>query len=147
MAILSPSRGVWSVEETGHQSVEEDVSTTTKISTKPLLEDIHDAKTVYVAESSIPGAAEGVFLRRDLSKGSLAAIYNGVRMTTREARKRKEDRKSMYRIHGWGDTVLNVPPAYVDTRNYSASLGHKVNHAKVPNSEFRFLWHPRLRHY
>ena len=32
---------------------------------------------------------EGVFLRRDLSKGSLAAIYNGVRMTTREARKRK----------------------------------------------------------
>ena len=78
----------------------------------------------------------------------------------------------MYRIHGWGDTVLNVPPAYVDTRNYSASLGHKVffvdtpsffftlvaflhlvpfltlghkvNHAKEPNSEFRFLWHPRF---
>ena len=111
---------------------------------KPLLEDTHDAKTVYVAESSIPGAAEGVFLRRDLTKGSLAAIYNGVRMTTREARKRKEDRKSMYRIHGWGDTVLNVPPAFVDTRNYSASIGHKVNHAKVPNSEFRFLWHPRF---
>ena len=60
--------------------MEEDISTATKISTKPLLEDVHDAKTVYVAESSIPGAAEGVFLRRDLGKGSLAAIYNGVRM-------------------------------------------------------------------
>ena len=144
MALLSPSRGVWSVEESGHQYVKEDISTATKISTKPMLEDIHDAKTVYVAESSISGASEGVFLRRDLSKGSLAAIYNGVRMTTREARRRKEDRKSVYRIHGWGDTVLNVPPAYVDTGNYSASLGHKVNHAKVPNSEFRFLWHPRF---
>ena len=50
-----------------------------------------------------------------------------VRMTTREARKRKEDRKSQYRIHGWGDMVLNVPPAFVDTRNYTASLGHKVS--------------------
>ena len=48
-------------------------------------------------------------------------------MTTREARKRKEDRKSQYRIHGWGDMVLNVPPAFVDTRNYTASLGHKVS--------------------
>ena len=48
-------------------------------------------------------------------------------MTTREARKRKKDRKSQYRIHGWGDMVLNVPPAFVDTRNYTASLGHKVS--------------------
>ena len=72
-------RGVWSIEQ-GGQTVEEDISTATKISTKPLLEDVHDAKTVYVAESSIPGAAEGVFLRRDLDKGSLAAIYNGVRI-------------------------------------------------------------------
>ena len=75
----SSFRGVWSVEQ-GGQTVEEDISTATKISTKPLLEDVHDAKTVYVAESSIPGAAEGVFLRRDLGKGSLAAIYNGVRI-------------------------------------------------------------------
>ena len=75
----SSFRGVWSIEQ-GGQTVEEDISTATKISTKPLLEDVHDAKTVYVAESSIPGAAEGVFLRRDLGKGSLAAIYNGVRM-------------------------------------------------------------------
>ena len=75
----SSFRGVWSVEQDG-QTVEEDISTATKISTKPLLEDVHDAKTVYVAESSIPGAAEGVFLRRDLGKGSLAAIYNGVRI-------------------------------------------------------------------
>ena len=62
--------------------MEEDISTATKISTKPLLEDVHDAKTVYVAESSIPGAAEGVFLSRDLGKGSLAAIYNGVRIVS-----------------------------------------------------------------
>ena len=77
----SPFRGVWSVDQDG-QTVEEDISTATKISTKPLLEDVHDAKTVYVAESSIPGAAEGVFLRRDLGKGSLAAIYNGVRIVS-----------------------------------------------------------------
>ena len=28
--------------------------------------------------------------------------------------------------------------------NYSATLGHKANHAKDPNSEFRFLRHPRF---
>ena len=32
-----------------------------------------------------------------------------VRMRTREARLRKEDRRSVYRIQGWGDTVLNIP--------------------------------------
>ena len=71
-----PSRGVWSVEEGGHQSVEEDISTATRISSKPLLEDVHDAKTVYVAESSIPGAAEGVFLRYGYGMGSLAMFTN-----------------------------------------------------------------------
>jgi hypothetical protein len=66
-----------------------------------------------------------------------------VRMSGREARLRREDRKSVYRIHGWGDTVLNIPPAAATLANYSATLGHKANHAKKPNSEFRFLQHPR----
>ena len=32
----------------------------------------------YLAESVIPGANQGVFLRRDLKEGSLATLYNGV---------------------------------------------------------------------
>lgn len=136
-------RATWVTEE-GGQAVAEDISTATRISSSPMVEDAYDARTVYIAESSIPGAHEGVFLRRDLARGTLAATYNGVRMPLREARRSREERRSMYKVQGWGDTVLNVPQAFTSTANYSATLGHKVNHAREANAEFQLLEHPRF---
>ena len=56
-----------------------DISSSTVISSEPLLEDPYEEKTVYVAESALDNAGEGLFLRRDLVIGEMAALYNGVR--------------------------------------------------------------------
>ena len=120
-----------------------DISTSTKISSEPRLEDPYEQRMVYVAESMIPGAGEGVFLRRDVRPGDLVSIYNGVRMTEQESRLRKEDRRSAYRIHGQAGEILNIPTWAQSLDNYTASLGHKINHDKKANAEFRFLDHPR----
>ena len=106
--------------------------------------DPFEEKTVYVAQSGLEGAGEGLFLRRDVQEGDLVSLYNGVRMTEQEARLRKEDRRSPYRIHGWDGQILNIPPGQHFTENYSATLAHKANHAKKANSEFRNLQHPRF---
>ena len=120
-----------------------DISSSTKISSQPRLEDPYERKAVYVAESLIEGAGEGVFLRRDAGPGDLLAVYNGVRMTEQESRLRREDRRSVYRIHGRAGDILNIPAWAQSLDNYTASLAHKVNHDKKPNAEFRFLDHPR----
>ena len=122
----------------------QDISTSTTISSDPHLADPFEEKTVYVAQSGLEGAGEGLFLRRDVQEGDLVSLYNGVRMTEQEARLRKEDRRSPYRIHGWDGKILNIPPGLHFTENYSASSAHKANHAKKANSEFRNLQHPRF---
>lgn len=121
-----------------------DISSQTVISSHPILEDPFEQKTVYVAESAIENAGEGLFLRRDVSHGDLAAFYNGVRMTENEARARKEDRRSKYRIHGWNNEILNIPKISQLIDNYSATLGHKANHAKEATAEYRYIEHPRF---
>ena len=111
-----------------------DVSSGETIGRQPLLPDPYEARTVYVAESGIAGAGEGLFARRDLAEGQLVALYNGVRVSDRESRLHREDRRSPYRIYGWGeveDEVLNIPPRYRHTSQYAATLGHKANHNKV----------------
>ena len=125
-------------------SYREDISTSTLISSEPRLADPFEEKTVYVAQSGIENGGEGLFLRRNVQEGDLVAYYNGVRMTEQEARLRKEDRRSPYRIHGWDGEILNIPVGQQFTENYSASSAHKANHAKKANSEFRNLQHPRF---
>ena len=127
-----------------HLLYREDISTSTLISSDPSLTDPFEEKTVYVAQSGIENAGEGLFLRRDVQDGDLVAFYNGVRMSEGEARVRKEDRRSPYRIHGWDGEILNIPLGQHFIENYSASSAHKANHAKKANSEFRNLQHPRF---
>lgn len=121
-----------------------DVSTSTVISATPLIEDPFEEKIVYVAESIIENAGEGLFLKKNVASGDLVAIYNGVRMSDHEARLRKEDRRSPYRIFGWNGEVLNIPSRFQTTETYTASLAHKANHAKNANAVFRMLDHPRF---
>jgi len=121
-----------------------DISSSTVISSEPLLEDPYEQKTVYVAESALENAGEGLFLRRDLVIGEMAALYNGVRMSESEARIRKDDRRSPYRIQGWRNDVLNIPKESQDITRYSATLGHKANHEKKANAEYRYVHHPRF---
>ena len=47
-------------------------------------------------------------------------------------------------IHGWRNDILNIPKAAQNTQNYTATLGHKANHAKKANAEYRYVQHPRF---
>merc|ERR1712218_689759 len=82
----------------------------------------------------------------DVVEGDLLALYNGVRMPDRESRLAREDRRSPYRIYGWGerDVVLNIPPHFRTLDEYAATLGHKANHDKTGNTRFAPLYHPRF---
>ena len=125
------------------QVYRQEVSTAVLVAELPLLEDPYEQRTVYVAESGQAGAGEGLFLKRDLAPGDLAALYNGARLSESESRLRAEDRRSPYRLQGWAGTVLNIPPTARLTSQYRASLAHKANHDKRPNAEYRLLEHPR----
>ena len=43
------------------------------------LADPYDAKNVYVKESGVPFAGEGLYARRYLKAGDLVCLFNGVR--------------------------------------------------------------------
>ena len=120
------------------------MSSSTVISRSPLLEDPYEQKRVYVAESIIQNAGEGLFLRQNAAAGDLVAIYNGVRMSEHESKLRKEDRRSHYRVFGRNGEIMNIPANLQSTETYRASLAHKANHVKDANAEFGPLDHPRF---
>jgi len=122
----------------------EDISNSHTISKQPLVPDIFEEQRVYVAESVLANAGFGLFARRDFVAGDLLSFYNGVRLSDHESRLRKEHRRSTYRIQGWGDTILDIPKVYTNLRNYTATLGHKINHSKKNNAEFSLYKHPRF---
>ena len=65
-------------------------------------------------------------------------------MSERESMLETEERKSSYKIHGWRNEIINIPKYSQITTRYSATLGHKANHEKIVNAEFRFIEHPRF---
>ena len=40
------------------------------------------------------------------------------------------------------DQFLDIPAKFADWKNYKASSGHKVNHAKTPNAAYTECEHP-----
>lgn len=46
----------------------------------PLEGEPYEKSAVYVKESNIPGAGEGLFARRKLAAGELVALFNGIKV-------------------------------------------------------------------
>merc|ERR1719321_962649 len=63
---------------------------------------------VEVRDSSVPGAGQGLFARRDAPEGAVLGVYRGTRYGTREAI-RVEDKGYLMRLG---------PQAYVDAREH-----------------------------
>uniref|UniRef100_A0A8C4R5A3 Histone-lysine N-methyltransferase SETD7 n=1 Tax=Eptatretus burgeri TaxID=7764 RepID=A0A8C4R5A3_EPTBU len=112
-----------------------DRSTSTCISSKPLVPDPYEKKRVYVGPSLIPGAGEGLFALSAMEGGTVMAFYNGVRLTHEEVDGRdwslNENTISLDE-----ETVIDVPKDKSTTSLYCASLGHKANHSFMPNSKY-----------
>ncbi|KAG8522172.1 Histone-lysine N-methyltransferase SETD7 [Galemys pyrenaicus] len=109
-----------------------DKSTSSCISTDALLPDPYEAERVYVAESLISSAGEGLFSKVAAGPNTVMSFYNGVRITHQEVDSRD------WALNGNTlsldeDTVIDVPEPYSRLSKYCASLGHKANHSFTPN--------------
>nr|XP_058923536.1 histone-lysine N-methyltransferase SETD7 isoform X4 [Kogia breviceps] len=99
-----------------------DKSTSSCISTNALLPDPYESERVYVAESLISSAGEGLFSKVDSRDWAL----NGNTLSLDE------------------ETVIDVPEPYNRVSKYCASLGHKANHSFTPNCIYDMFVHPRF---
>uniref|UniRef100_V9KF86 Histone-lysine N-methyltransferase SETD7 n=1 Tax=Callorhinchus milii TaxID=7868 RepID=V9KF86_CALMI len=120
-----------------------DKSTSYCISTSSLRPDSYEEERVYVADSFIPNAGEGLFAKVAAECDTVMAFYNGVRITHEEVDSRA------WSLNGNtlsldDDTVLDVPVPYNSTKHYCASLGHKANHSFTPNCMYAPFIHPRF---
>uniref|UniRef100_A0A8C6TLJ4 Histone-lysine N-methyltransferase SETD7 n=1 Tax=Neogobius melanostomus TaxID=47308 RepID=A0A8C6TLJ4_9GOBI len=120
-----------------------DKSTSSCIAAHALLPDPYESQSVYVADSLIEGAGEGLFTKTDADANTVMAFYNGVRITHSEVDSRD------WALNGNTisldeDTVIDVPQPFDRTDQYSASLGHKANHSFSPNCKYDPYVHPRF---
>ena len=112
-----------------------------KISSTPLLRDPYEQQTSYIDVSSVHAeAGEGLFAKRYLPKGSLVALFNGVR-------KREVNgvvpQTSDYKIGLTRLVDLDIPDGVESAKKYCATIGHKACHSFTPNSMFEIFQHPR----
>ncbi|XP_052510836.1 histone-lysine N-methyltransferase SETD7 isoform X3 [Budorcas taxicolor] len=120
-----------------------DKSTSSCISTNALLPDPYESERVYVAESLISSAGEGLFSKVAAGPNTVMSFYNGVRITHQEVDSRD------WALNGNTlsldeETVIDVPEPYNHVSKYCASLGHKANHSFTPNCIYDMFVHPRF---
>ncbi|MBN3290681.1 SETD7 methyltransferase, partial [Polypterus senegalus] len=120
-----------------------DKSTSSCISTNCLLPDPYETMRVYVADSLISNAGEGLFAKTSAESNTVLAFYNGIRITHQEVDGRDWSLNGNT-ISLDEDTVLDVPEPYNNIRKYCASLGHKANHSFTPNCMYDTYVHPRF---
>ncbi|XP_051784499.1 histone-lysine N-methyltransferase SETD7 [Erpetoichthys calabaricus] len=120
-----------------------DKSTSSCISTNCLLPDPYETMRVYVADSLISNAGEGLFAKTSAESNTVLAFYNGIRITHHEVDCRDWSLNGNT-ISLDEETVLDVPYPYNNIRKYCASLGHKANHSFTPNCMYDTYVHPRF---
>ncbi|XP_035388330.1 histone-lysine N-methyltransferase SETD7 isoform X4 [Electrophorus electricus] len=120
-----------------------DKSTSSCIAGHKMLPDPYESQRVYVGQSLISGAGEGLFAKTEADANTVMAFYNGVRITHSEV-DRRDWSLNGNTISLDEDTVIDVPEPFNLTTNYCASLGHKANHSFTPNCKYDPFVHPRF---
>ncbi|XP_032079523.1 histone-lysine N-methyltransferase SETD7 [Thamnophis elegans] len=120
-----------------------DKSTSSCISTSPLLPDPYESERIFVDASLISNAGEGLFTKISAEAGTVLSFYNGIRITHQEVDSRDWS-LNRNTISLDDETVIDVPEPYSHVTKYCASLGHKANHSFTPNSVYDSFVHPRF---
>ena len=122
-----------------------DISSYLRIAKNPLLRDPYEQQTAYIGPSGIhPEAGEGLFAKRALPKGTLIAIFNGVRKRDIEyGHNVTQLVHSPYKIALKRGVDLDIPDSAISARKYCATLAHKASHSFTPNSGFQIFEHVR----
>jgi len=133
---------------------------------RPLTPDPLDSRYIKVLPSKVgTEAGEGVFARTALAKATTVCLYSGLTMTREDyltdySSKLRRDYGEMegegpplhqqawqngHQIERLG-LAIDVPANLISTKNYTATLGHKVNHAFAPaaNCAYTYLHSPRF---
>jgi len=119
-----------------------DISTSTHLSSDPLLRDPYEAKMVDVDISTIPGAGMGVFTKRDIPANTIMGYFNGVHKHRADV---FSGDKSEYLVEGSHENeMLDIPPDFTSWDSYKASTGHLINHGTEANVEYVDCIHPRF---
>ena len=121
------------------------------IALHPLLPDPYEQHCCIVQPSSLgPQAGEGLFARTDLAAGTVVSFYNGVKQWERQTERRHWDLNgNAIALDEAAGVDIDVPPPYSSLACYSATLGHKANHAfdeARQNAEYGHFLHPRFGH-
>eukprot|EP01117_Protostelium_nocturnum_P008558 TRINITY_DN3074_c0_g1_i1.p1 TRINITY_DN3074_c0_g1~~TRINITY_DN3074_c0_g1_i1.p1 ORF type:complete len:459 (+),score=153.65 TRINITY_DN3074_c0_g1_i1:157-1377(+) len=119
-----------------------DPPTKKRISRDCLLADPYESKHVYVDNSAISNANEGLFAKQFMAKGTVAAFYSGIHLSHKEVDNRSWSLNN--NTISVTDFVIDVPFPFDSTKVYSASLGHKANHSFQPNCIYGYYEHPRF---
>jgi hypothetical protein len=114
------------------------------LSLAPLLADPYETARVYVAPSTIAGAAEGLFAETDLPSEEIVAFYTGCLVAQNSVDSRPWARNANT-ISLTTTVAIDVPAPWDSVAVYCASLGHKANHtfAHPPNARYDTVFHPR----
>ena len=132
---ITDSKQSWLVklkitEESG-QVIKSDISTDSHFSWYPLSRDAYESKLVDICKSKIPNAGEGVFLKRNVTKGKVIAYFNGIRIKKSSAFSWNPfKKKSVFLIdfqdENGEDIFLDIPEKFINSSQYNATSGHKV---------------------
>ena len=132
---ITDSKQSWLVklkitEESG-QVIKSDISTDSHFSWYPLSRDAYESKLVDICKSKIPNAGEGVFLKRNVTKGQVIAYFNGIRIKKSSAFSWNPfKKKSVFLIdfqdENGEDIFLDIPEKFINSSQYNATSGHKV---------------------
>ena len=79
----------------------------------PLVPDPYETSMVEVRQSSVPGAEEGLFARRDVVPDTVLAFYNGVRsQRKKDGPTTWQNEANAYKIFDptCKEGIVNIPP-------------------------------------
>ena len=129
-----------------------ELSTRDKICSNMLLRDPYEGQMVEVKTSNAEDAGEGVFALQNIPTKTVVAFYNGVRIPGDEADTEDSWDDCSYRIFVAIDDDTDIdnddtervdmPVQFRSTKNYCATVGHKINHSFNPNCKFSKYIHP-----
>ena len=82
----------------------------------PLVPDPYETSMVEVRQSSVPGAEEGLFARRDVVPDTVLAFYNGVRsQRKKDGPTTWQNEANAYKIFDptCKEGIVNIPPEVI----------------------------------
>jgi len=121
--------------------------------------DPYERKSVYIGNSTLPGANLGLFARRNFSRNDLVSYFGGIKLPQSEiifpnmSLAERQTAGLYYYALGlnapreWGyekDLLLDVPVGFRSIVQYRTTLGHMANHSFMPNTVFAQVNHPVL---